>query len=156
MQPMHDWFDPLWALASQPRYALPGLFAASFLSATLLPLGSEVLLVTLLLAMPGSWLSLMLVATAGNTLGGVVTWWMGYGAVRMYTQLAHAPQRDRGLRWLRALGPRACALSWLPFVGDPLCALAGWLRLPFWPCLAWILLGKCGRYAVLTAFTVWV
>ena len=28
----------------------------------------------------------ILVATAGNTLGGAVTWWMGYGAERAYEQ----------------------------------------------------------------------
>ena len=38
----------------------------------------------------------------------------------------------------------------LPVVGDPLCALAGWLRLPFWPCVGWMLLGKFLRYLLMT------
>jgi len=36
-------------------------------------------------------------------------------------------------------------------VGDPLCAVAGWLRLPFWPCLAYMAAGKGLRYLALTA-----
>ena len=45
----------------------------------------------------------------------------------------------------------ACLLSWLPGVGDPLCAVAGWLRLPFWPCLAYMAVGKLLRYIVMTS-----
>ncbi len=42
-------------------------------------------------------------------------------------------------------------LSWLPVVGDPLCAVAGWLKLPFWPCLAYMAVGKFFRYLVMTS-----
>ena len=34
----------------------------------------------------------------------------------------------------------------LPVIGDPLCAVAGWLRFPFWPCVAWMAVGKLLRY----------
>ena len=47
--------------------------------------------------------------------------------------------------------PKACLLGWLPVVGDPLCTLAGWLKLPFWPCLVYMLIGKFFRYVVMTA-----
>ena len=36
-----------------------------------------------------------------------------------------------------------------PLLGDALCVAAGWLRLPWWPCLLWLALGKTARYAVL-------
>ena len=54
-------------------------------------------------------------------------------------------------RWFQRFGPSALLLSWLPGVGDPLCAVAGWLRLPFWPCVACMAIGKCLRYIVMTA-----
>ena len=57
----------------------------------------------------------------------------------------------RALNWLKRFGPRACLLSWLPVVGDPLCAVAGWLKLPFWPCLAYMAVGKFFRYLVMTS-----
>ena len=42
-------------------------------------------------------------------------------------------------------------LAWLPVVGDPLCAVAGWLKLPFWPCVAYMAAGKLLRYITMTA-----
>ena len=47
-------------------------------------------------------------------------------------------------------------LSWLPAVGDPLCALAGWLRLPFWPSVLYMAVGKFLRYVTMTAALLWV
>jgi membrane protein YqaA with SNARE-associated domain len=46
-------------------------------------------------------------------------------------------------------------LSWLPVVGDPLCAVAGWLKLPFWPCVFYMAIGKFGRYVTMTAAMLW-
>ena len=99
----------------------------------------------------------MLVATAGNTLGGAVTWWMGYGAERAYERVKHhQPTHLRALRWLERFGAKACLLSWLPVVGDPLCAVAGWLRLPFWPCVIYMAIGKLARYLTMTVALLWV
>jgi membrane protein YqaA with SNARE-associated domain len=102
------------------------------------------------------WPAIM-VATLGNTLGGAITWWMGYGAERAYEKVAHHKPRDaRVLRWLQRFGAKACLLSWLPVVGDPLCAVAGWLKLPFWPCVAYMAVGKFARYVTMTALLLWV
>jgi len=62
----------------------------------------------------------------------------------------------RALRWLENLGPKACLLSWLPVVGDPLCAVAGWLKFPLGPCLVYMAVGKFFRYVTLTALLLWV
>jgi membrane protein YqaA with SNARE-associated domain len=59
------------------------------------------------------------------------------------------------LRWLERFGARACLLSWLPLVGDPLCAVAGWLRLAFWPCVLYMAIGKFARYVIMTAVLLW-
>ena len=53
-------------------------------------------------------------------------------------------------------GAKTCLLSWLPGVGDPLCAVAGWLKLPFWPCVGYMAIGKFLRYVVLTAVALWL
>ena len=146
----------LLALMALPQVGLSTLFVVAFVSATLLPLGSEPALFALVKLDPGLFWPAVLVATAGNTLGGAVTWWMGYGAERAYEQVRHhpAPQR-RALQWLERFGPVACLVSWLPVVGDPLCAVAGWLRLPFWPCVAYMALGKGVRYMLMTAALLW-
>jgi membrane protein YqaA with SNARE-associated domain len=62
----------------------------------------------------------------------------------------------KALQWLERFGPKACLLAWLPAVGDPLCAVAGWLKLPFWPCVAYMAVGKLARYITMTAGLLWV
>ncbi len=42
-------------------------------------------------------------------------------------------------------------LAWLPGIGDPLCTLAGWLRLPFWQSVTFMAIGKFLRYVTMTA-----
>jgi membrane protein YqaA with SNARE-associated domain len=56
----------------------------------------------------------------------------------------------KALDWLQRLGPPGCLLAWLPVVGDPLCAVAGWLKLPFWPCTLYMAIGKFLRYLSMT------
>ena len=96
-----------------------------------------------------------LVATAGNTLGGMLSWWMGWGAHSAVDKWRDSTTHLRALVWLEKLGPKACLLSWLPVVGDPLCAVAGWLKQPFWPCALYMAIGKFGRYLVMTAALLW-
>jgi membrane protein YqaA with SNARE-associated domain len=97
------------------------------------------------------------VATLGNTGGGAVSWWMGWGAEKAYEAVSkRKPSEARALAWLQRFGPKACLLSWLPVVGDPLCAVAGWLRMPFWPCLLYMAIGKFARYVTMTAALLWV
>ncbi len=139
-----------------PQYGLSTVFVVAFVSATLLPVGSEPAVFGLIKLNPELFWPAVLVATAGNTLGGAVTWWMGYGAERAYEKLVHKPHEARVLQWLKRFGPKACLLSWLPVVGDPLCAVAGWLRLPFWPCLLYMGIGKFARYLTMTAALLWV
>ena len=144
------------ALLALPQYGLSAVFVIAFISATLLPLGSEPAVWGLVRLNPALFWPAVLVATAGNTLGGALTWWMGYGAEKAYEKVTHHPARHRALRWLERFGARACLLSWLPIVGDPLCAVAGWLRLPFWPCVAYMAIGKFARYVMMTAGLLWL
>ena len=153
---MYAWIESLLALLALPQYGLSTIFCVAFLSATLLPIGSEVAVLGYLKLSPEMFWPAMFVATAGNTLGGAFTWWMGYGVERAYEKLAeHQPHEARALTLLRRFGPRACLLSFLPLVGDPLCAVAGWLRMPFWPCVLYMAIGKFGRYVVMTAAVLW-
>ena len=149
---MDDWIPKLIAVLALPQFGLSTVFVISLISATLLPMGSEPAVFGLIKLNPELFWPAIFVATIGNTLGGTITWWMGYGAERAYEHYANKPMEGRALGWLRRLGARGCLLSWLPGVGDPLCAVAGWLRLPFWPCLGYMAIGKFLRYVVMTAF----
>ncbi|MGA1726496.1 MAG: YqaA family protein, partial [Burkholderiaceae bacterium] len=81
---------------------------------------------------------------------------MGRGAHSAFERWRGASAESRALQWLRRFGAKACLLSWLPVVGDPLCAVAGWMRLPFWPCVFYMALGKLARYTLLTAGLLWL
>jgi membrane protein YqaA with SNARE-associated domain len=137
---------------------LSTVFVVAFISATLLPMGSEPAVFGLIKLNPELFWPVIFVATAGNTLGGAVSWAMGLGAHKAVDKPATATPRTqlRALRWLERFGPKACLLSWLPVVGDPLCAVAGWLRFPFWPCVAYMAIGKFLRYLTMTGALLWV
>lgn len=134
-----------------------GLFAVSFLAATVFPLQSELVLVGLLLAEPAHWSSLLIVASLGNTLGAVVNWVLG-------RFLSHFRDRrwfplkpgdyERVERWYSRYGVWSLLLSWLPFGGDALTVVAGALRTRLLPFVLLVGIGKTARYAVLTAATL--
>ncbi len=147
----------LLAALALPRFGLTTVFVVAFVSATLLPMGSEPAVFGLVKLNPELFWPAVLVATLGNTAGGALSWWMGWGAEKAYEAVSkRKPAQARALAWLQRFGPRACLLSWLPAVGDPLCAVAGWLRMPFWPCVLYMALGKFARYVTMTAALMWV
>lgn len=121
---------------------LGSLFLSSFLAATLLPGGSEVVLAALLAAGTVSTGPALAVATLGNTLGGLSTWLIG--------RLVPGRETDaRMLQWLRRWGAPVLLLSWVPVIGDALCLAAGWLRINLLYSAIFIAVGKFARYAVL-------
>lgn len=152
---MDAWIDWLMTALALPEVGLSTVFFIALISATLLPLGSEPAVFGLVKLNPDLFWPAMAVATAGGTIGGAITWWMGLGAERAYEHVTHKHPDGRALVWLRRFGAKACLLSWLPIVGDPLCAVAGWLKLPFWPCVLYMAIGKFGRYFVMTVALVW-
>lgn len=153
---MELWINHLLAWLALPEFGLSSVFVVSFISATLLPLGSEPVVFGLIKLNPALFWPTILVATAGNTLGGAVTWGMGLASHRVVDRYQHSKTHLKALDWLERLGPKACLLAWLPIVGDPLCAVAGWLKLPFWPCVIYMAIGKLARYVTMTAALVGV
>ncbi|MEC5159159.1 membrane protein YqaA with SNARE-associated domain [Janthinobacterium sp. CG_23.3] len=139
-------------LLAAPEVGLTSVFIISFISATLLPLGSEPAVFAVVKANPALFWPVILTATVGNTLGGMVDYWLGYRA-----KVAFAKERDtRWFRWLARYGAKTMLLAWLPGIGDPLCTLAGWLKLPFWPSVAYMAAGKLARYLTMTSLLLFV
>ena len=141
-----------------PDASLGGLFLASFLSATLLPGGSEAVLLGVLALHPDRAGAALLLATLGNTLGGMTTYWMARALpekkiMRSGIHPDGGSATAKHIEQVRRWGAPTLLLAWAPLIGDALCAAAGWLRLPWLPCLLWMALGKGVRYAVL-AFAV--
>ena len=129
-----------------------GLFLSAFVSATILPGNSEVLLVAVLAKHPDTFWFAIALATFGNTLGGMTS----YGLGRLVPAKYAGKLDPRALRWLQRHGQWALLLSWVPIVGDALCVAAGWLRFNATLSLLMLALGKCARYLALAAGWMWV
>ncbi|MFA0194924.1 YqaA family protein [Vibrio artabrorum] len=128
--------------------ALWVLFISGFLSATLLPCGSEASLVATLSLDQFSVSSIILVATLGNTLGGLTNYWIG---LWLPNRTQSEKYGHKAMAWLSRYGYWALLFSWVPIIGDPLCLAAGWLRMKFIPSVILIATGKAVRYSLLTA-----
>lgn len=138
----------LWLLKvlAAPQVGLTSVFVISFVSATLLPMGSEPAVFAVVKANASLFWPTILIATLGNTLGGAVDYWMGYTA-----KVAVGKEKDtRWFKWLKRYGPRTMLLSWVPGIGDPLCTMAGWLHMPYWPSVGYMAIGKLLRYTLMT------
>jgi membrane protein YqaA with SNARE-associated domain len=125
--------------------SLWGLFLSSLLGATLLPGGSELVLAGVLQLHPELFWPALVLGTLGNTLGGMVSFGMGW-LLPQTQQLKHVAQ-------VRRFGAPALLLSWAPLIGDALCVAAGWLRLSWWQAALFMAVGKFARYGVIAVFT---
>jgi membrane protein YqaA with SNARE-associated domain len=134
---------------------LLGLFLSSLISSTLLPGGSEAYLAWLVSDGEISVWVLMAVATLGNTLGGAITYGMGrLVAMRYPFKLLDKNKHQRAKRWFEKAGSSVLLLSWLPVVGDPLCFVAGWLKVNAVLGIFFIALGKAIRYMLIAGLFV--
>lgn len=135
---------------------LPALFVVSFLAATILPLGSEWLLVALILQAHNVD-SVVAVATLGNFLGACTTYGIGaWGSAFIMEKILRidSQQMGRATRLYQKYGSWSILLSWLPVIGDPLCLVGGSLRLNFFLFSLLAFSGKLARYALVASVTV--
>jgi len=130
-----------------------GLFSAALLSSTLLPGGSEALLL-LRLADGGPAVPLVLTATVGNVLGSLLTYLIGRAGHQLLLSRwlrIDASDLQRAERGFSRWGRPVLLFAWLPIIGDPLCLLAGILRVSVGSFLLLVGVGKLARYALIAA-----
>ena len=130
------------------------LFFTAFIAATLLPAFSEVALAASLSTNASIFL-LWLSATAGNTLGSCVNWYLGREILRFKPKLINSRwfpvtelQLERAQNRFSRFGVWTLLFAWLPIIGDPLTFVAGVLRVRFLWFLLLVTVGKGLRYAV--------
>jgi membrane protein YqaA with SNARE-associated domain len=144
---MHEWLLD---------YGLFSLFALSFLAATLIPLGSEWLLVTMLLS-KGEPVTVVAVATVGNFLGALTTYWIGlYGGDFLKHRVLRMDDNTirRAENFYARFGSYSLLVSFLPVIGDPLCLIGGLLRVHWIKFSLLVFAGKLGRYAAVAWLTL--
>ena len=144
---MHEWLV---------NYGFYSLFLLSFLAATVIPLGSEWLLVAMLLSRSEP-LAAVAVATAGNFLGALTTYWIGlHGGDFLKQRVLRLDQKStlKAERFYARFGSYSLLLSFLPIVGDPLCLIGGVLRVRFIRFSLLVVSGKLARYAAVAWLTL--
>jgi membrane protein YqaA with SNARE-associated domain len=139
--------------------AYAGLFAISFIAATIFPMQSEAGLIALIVSGKYSTVLLVAFASAGNILGSVVNWLLGMGIERFRDKPwfpVGGAAFERAQRWYQRYGKWSLLASWLPIVGDPITVIAGVMKEPLWIFLIMVTAAKTARYAVLAAITAGV
>lgn len=126
------------------------LFLVAFASATLLPMGSEALLLYDISQGYTVWL-LLLIASLGNTLGSMVNYWLGFKGEAYLENKGYLSQEkmDRARGSFDRYGGWTLLLSWVPIIGDPLTFIAGVLKYRFWWFVVIVAVAKATRYAVI-------
>ncbi|MCD6581681.1 MAG: DedA family protein [Desulfuromusa sp.] len=138
------------------EYGLWSLFLISFCASTLIPLGSEWLLVALLLQ-GSNPITTVVIATLGNSLGSGTSYLIGYyGGDWLQEKLLRIDknQQQRAESWFNRYGSWSLLLAWLPIVGDPLCLVSGMLKTPVIRFSLLVTTGKGIRYSILTLLTL--
>ena len=127
-----------------------GLFLASFLAATVLPFGSEVVFGGVIAAGLNVW-TCIIIATVGNSLGGMTCYWMGsFGKVEWVEKYMKIKRSriEKMQNWLHGKGAAMSFFVFLPGVGDIIAVALGFMRANPWLVLLFMTLGKFGRYVV--------
>ncbi len=139
------------------EYGYLGLFAAAFLAATVVPFSSDVVLM-IMVAAGFDLTTCVIVATIGNWLGGMSSFYLGYLGkwewVKKYTGVSHE-KADRIKIKIDRWGAYAAFLSWLPFAGDAIAVVLGFVRSNPLKVAVFMLIGKCARYIVLGYLALW-
>ena len=122
------------------------------MAATFLPVSSEVCLVAMIHQYGNSILiPAVLVATAGNVIGGMITFYMGWKGGEYALKKMSAKNKKRyhkAEKIVRKYGVYSMAMSWVPFIGDVIVLVGGIFQLPVKASVIWMTIGKFLRYLI--------
>ena len=123
------------------------LFFSAFLSATLLPLGSEALLIYNLKEGYNLYI-LLFVATLGNSLGSVVNYYFGFKGEEYLLKKGLIKEKYLQIskKYFDKFGAISILFAWLPIIGDPITFVAGVLKYDFKKFLVLVIISKFSRY----------
>lgn len=134
-----------------------GLFVSSFISATIVPFSSEATL-SFLYTKGYDPFNLVLVASIGNTLGGMTGYYLGYFIKwKWLTKYFGIGQKtiEKQQTIIKKYGYGLAFLTWMPLIGDIIAVALGYYRLNWKGILVFMFLGKLARYILWLLFTIW-
>ena len=139
------------------NYGYSGLFTASFLASTILPLGSEGILVYLV-NQKFNLMALVLVATTGNFLGACTSYYIGLKGGGYAEKILHmnSDEIKKAEKYFSKYGAYVLLFTWVPFIGDVFTVVSGMLHLKFAVFSILVFIGKFLRYLAVVYFTLQV
>ena len=132
-----------------------GLFLASFLASTVIPLSSDIVLSALIVLNFNVWICIF-IATGGNFLGGLTTYGLGYLGKWEWIEKYFKKSREDIEKFqhkVQKAGIIAAAFAWLPFIGDVVALSLGFLRFKPVPVFIMMLIGRFCRFLVVGLVT---
>lgn len=127
-----------------------GLFIATFLASTVIPLSSDVVMAGMIALKFDMW-TCIIVATVGNFLGGLTTYALGYlGKWEWVEKFFKKTKEDieKFQHRVQKIGIIAAAFTWLPIIGDVIALALGFLRFKPAPVFVMMLIGRFARFVV--------
>ena len=128
-------------------YGYPGLFVASFLASTILPFGSEGIVV-LLISLGFNAMTVVMVASTGNFFGACTSYYLGLkgrGYMEKYLRFDQC-ELDKAEKYFSKYGSFVLLFTWVPLIGDAITVAGGLLRLKFIKFAIFVFIGKFLRY----------
>ena len=135
-----------------------GLFIGAFLAATLIPFSSDVLLVGLLAAGGDPVISIV-VATLGNWLGGMTSYWLGWLGKWEWLERWFGINRQKlesQKQRVDRYGSLLAFFTWVPLVGDVMAVALGFYRTDFKKTALLMLFGHGARIGMWAALFYWI
>lgn len=137
-------------------YGFFGLFLASFLAATLLPFGSEALVV-LLIKQGFDSTKVVFIATLGNYSGALTTYYIGLigrrDIIEKYFSIS-TENLTKAENAFKKYGPLLLLFTWVPLIGDAITAMGGLMKLDLKIFSLFVFIGKLLRYAAIAHITL--
>jgi len=134
------------------------LFAWCFLSASIVPFSSEPYFAGLIIN-DYNFVAAITIASIGNTLGGITTFWIGRKSGEILIQKFSDKKQKRFFKAQKTIekyGAISMVLSWVPFLGDLIVLAGGIFKLPYTQSILWMSIGKTTRYIIIAYISIGV
>ena len=125
-----------------------GLFVGSFLASTVIPMSADLLLVGVLALGADVWWCLV-IATLGNWLGGLTSYWIGWLGRWDWLERGFKVKKEQLIRQqqrVERFGAWLALFTWLPLVGDIFAIALGFYRVSPRLSAFYMLLGRFSRF----------
>lgn len=129
-----------------------GLFIGSFLASTIVPFSADILLLGIL-TLEGNIVKCLFIATLGNWLGGLTSYWIGWCGKWSWIERGLKVKREqleKQKHKINKYGVWLAFFAWLPFIGDIFAIALGFYKVQPVLSAIYMLIGRFLRFLIWT------